>query len=100
MNTYMHLQTVLNWSVFADLLLAAIVAYAFTHLLFVGLSEGMIFEKWANFAEGKFWMKPFGGCMACTGFWITVVVCLWMGIYNPIQIVFTIALMVLFIYKL
>ena len=99
MRDYMHLQTVLNWSVFVDLLFVAIVAYAFTFMLFVGLADGMIFNKWAKFVEGKFLLKSFGGCMPCTSFWITVVFCLLFGIHDPVQILFTTALTILFIHK-
>jgi hypothetical protein len=48
----------------------------FTDFLFDCLQDGMIFEKWGRFVDGKFWFKPLGGCIICTNFWITAMLIL------------------------
>lgn len=44
-----------------------------TDFLFDCLQDGMIFSKWGKFVEDKFWMKPLGGCLICTNFWISAI---------------------------
>ena len=34
------------------------------------LREGMIFERWGKFVDGKWWAKGLGGCQQCTLVWI------------------------------
>jgi len=100
MKDYMHLQTVLNWSVLVDLLFVAIVGFCFTFMLFVGLGEGMILHRWFKFAQDKFLLKPFGGCMPCTGFWLTAAFSVWYGIHDPIQILFACAISITIMHKI
>ena len=45
---------------------------SFIFTLEVAKSEGMILEKFAKYLDGKFWLKPFGGCGYCTLFWVAL----------------------------
>lgn len=57
-----------------ELVIYAALCAAFADFLDDCLKPNMIFEKWGNFVEGKFWLKPFGGCIQCTNVWINIIV--------------------------
>jgi len=44
--------------------------------------EGMLFEKLGDKIEemvGEFWAKPLGKCYICSTFWISIIICFFMG---------------------
>jgi len=61
------------WNAFVEILLVAVVSPFLTFFLDDCMSPGMIFHKWFVFVQGKYWLKPLGGCMKCTNFWITII---------------------------
>lgn len=36
------------------------------------IKDDMIFERWGKFVNGKFWLKPLGGCLLCTNVWVNI----------------------------
>lgn len=69
-----------------SILFAAFTAASFSNFFDDCLQDGMIFEKWGKFIEGKFWLKPLGGCMICTNTWVNIIASIAIAIYAGITI--------------
>ena len=63
----------MSWNVIANILIIAICSSCFSDFLDDCFKEDMIFERWGKFVEGKFWLKPLGGCAQCMNVWIALI---------------------------
>ncbi len=71
---------------FASLLVVGIASALLTDFFFDCMADNMILGQWGEIVKDKFWLKPLGGCLICTNFWITALL---IGIYflQPIIVV-------------
>lgn len=74
----------LSYLFIANLLLISFVGASLSNFFDDCLQDGMIFEKYGNLIRGKYLLKPLGGCVICTNFWITAIV--YISYFNSLDI--------------